>query len=243
MNTTFLNEQKNEIISLIKEWRDTFYDYAEKSRKEELESLKTYDVNRTVPGVIYSDKWKDLFTEETDKSKIKLDTIFSNIFKETEKDITIAPKTEAFNAVTAFKLRNIKNIPKREKQIELQMLLNKYGDNYLINRAINDIAKEERIFLNNSYRFPDFIETEKLKELVYSLFKNWDRIQGTIPPDGYINIILNAVNDFDFEQDSNKGITLFGDLFKDTESSNAEVLDNGINVDMPNIEDATVIWN
>ena len=209
MYSYLLKTQKEKLISIIKGWVESFNKYAEISRKEALEALKPGETNRTQERVIYSDQWKKAFSEETEKSKIKVNSVFEELFKEIEKDITDAPKEEAINSIMAFNLRNIKNIPQKEKQIELQMLLNKYGENYLINKAIHDIANQEKIYLDDTRKIIDFNRAERLKDTIDKLFNDWNRIHGTISPNGYISIVLSTIEDFDFGSDTKNNLSLF----------------------------------
>ena len=137
-------ETANQIKAIYKEWRNTYDRMAEKSRLEE--------INRRPPeamipktGMIYGKNNQDAFSNVTLEYKQRARAALADLRAEVEKAKTAAPSEEALRAVQAFQLRDPKGMTPDAYAQETQELINRYGENYMINQALHDMAAKEHV--------------------------------------------------------------------------------------------------
>lgn len=129
---------KGIIDGFSKEYKVT----ADKSREN---YMKVLPVGSRVPetGKIYQPEVEQEFNQRTLQYRAQANEILDNLLTDVHEKMTKAPTTDAANTVSLLSSRS--NITRDE----IDHLVETYGDNYQVYRAIQDIAHK------SGYRIPD----------------------------------------------------------------------------------------
>lgn len=188
-NTVLLNNAREEVKKRYDVWFAEYQDIAKKSRDEEINKLQA---GRPIPedGRIYGEYWKDEFTQVTDKMRAEALNILTKEYHRLSDVITEAPNDEAVRTIDMFSLRAvsepIENRDAKERYAaEIDMLMNKYGENYGVYQTLRAYAEKAGIYdfkQNNTAK--EVVVCETLEEIVNREF-------------AVSKAILNGMSDYD----------------------------------------------
>jgi len=118
----------------------------------------------------YSEESKNKFEAELNPLIQEMKEIASGLVDEAENIRGIAPSTEAVNAITM--LRGMEH-PSVEA---ITAAAKKYGDNYLAMKAIDEVGRNNRVYLNTTHSSDAMIElSEMIDNRAHNASFNYDK--------------------------------------------------------------------
>ncbi len=166
---------KKEIADAVKAlhnaWKDDYFRIAEQSRREAQASLAPWETNTYEQDRIYGEKYQKEFRDLSDKYKSEAKEMFSQVRDSVNLLKTWTPSEDALRAVTAFGLIDPGNTTKDKYQEDLQLMMSKYGDNYMIAQALADMGHKAGVYIEPH---PLAAYSERVTDAEYNLDKSFN---------------------------------------------------------------------
>ena len=181
------------IKDLHRKWKEAFYQDAEKSRLDKMQSLNPYE---PVPptGYLYGDAAKNTFKEKSTIYRRAALEALEDWRKDVARMKAAAPSEEALRTITAFKLINPEGMTKEQYREEVQNLVDTFGDNYMINQALVSMANSAGVMVSSH---PLAAEAENFEDVERNINNAFDGFSAALDaPNGGIEAV-NSEGFFD----------------------------------------------
>lgn len=152
-----------ELKKIVNEFYTLYEDVARTTRTAAMANLPA-GAPAPEESVIYGEAGRNTFAKEAAKLLARAEQLINAKVAPIKARVTAAPSEEAVNAVTMLSLN------KDISETDVDLLLEKYADNYQTVKALKSVAAEKGLEKYRSFtKEPDIIELEALEKLKASL--------------------------------------------------------------------------
>lgn len=180
--------EADKLKSLLKEYADTYTQYADESRAEAMKSLPA-GAPAPAEGKILDQTRRDAFSNRAASIRAQAQGLIDRELKIIDDKLSAAPSAEAVNVVQMLAAK------KTTTAEEIENLLERYGDNALTHDTIMSIAAERGVYVANENRLHR--KAENLRSLRSSFVNGMNLIRaekGNATP-GYVAWMGMVIDD------------------------------------------------
>lgn len=155
-----------ELKKIVNEFYELYEDVARTTRNAAMANLPA-GAAAPAESVIYGEAGRNTFAKEAAKLLARAEQLINAKITPIKARVTASPSEDAVNAVTMLSLNKVIS------ETDVDLLLEKYADNYQTVKALKSVAAEKGLDKYRSItKDPDIVELEELESLKTNLAKS-----------------------------------------------------------------------